>query len=610
MALELPAAPAHVAPVVPSHLLLPCDAPWAPPAAKRRALAPPGAGGAWTEPAPLAGLPAGRRPPPPLAWISAGGAPYFPSRPSPTGSAASDEACTSTGALPLGAGSGAAKRPRLSIGSQCALPPPLASAGPVSPPSRAASVDGAADTEAALGLLAEPSSAGGPDLLEKMRIAHELLTHRDRLQPSQLQCVLRHLQALCAAASVDQLMTPHAQHDARGMDAASPTGSGGSDSAATGHRRGSATGMGPAGEGAAPRPTPSCEREQEREQERRVSGSGAETEAARRRSSGAGRGPGSPSSSSSSSHTAQRGGDPRPTTSTLSGPPPSRRQGPASAAGGAVEHACPPPHFAPNRPPPHHYRPPQYPHPLAPPYPHALPHPIPAPRLPRRGLSWSHSRESLEVNNAAGLPAQRSPSITQPAASDPKPADSTGGAPSSAPPMPRPLAMPRSLPRPALVPRQPLPGPRGEAAAAEGGASSAAALLAALAQHVRSRPTQGGLRQMPPAPFPAGPDGALAAPPAGGRAKRPAAPFPPAPELAAVGVHPSLMAGGRMNAPRLVPGWAGGPPPYGVHPRAVPYGAARGQHGVLNAAPDPYVTLRLAEHKAPGSKAPAAGKGR
>ncbi|GLI63105.1 hypothetical protein VaNZ11_006009 [Volvox africanus] len=63
-----------------------------------------------------------------------------------------------------------------------------------------------ADPAACLSMMAQSPSKGGPDLLEKMRIAETLLMHRDKLSPQLVQLVIKQLAVLCQSASVDDLV--------------------------------------------------------------------------------------------------------------------------------------------------------------------------------------------------------------------------------------------------------------------------------------------------------------------------------------------------------------------------------------------------------------------
>ncbi|GIL77913.1 hypothetical protein Vretimale_6557 [Volvox reticuliferus] len=71
-----------------------------------------------------------------------------------------------------------------------------------------AEVSQAADADPAmcLSMMAQSPSKGGPDLLEKMRIAETLLMHRDKLSPQLVQMVIKQLAVLCQSASVDDLV--------------------------------------------------------------------------------------------------------------------------------------------------------------------------------------------------------------------------------------------------------------------------------------------------------------------------------------------------------------------------------------------------------------------
>ncbi|GIL50096.1 hypothetical protein Vafri_6400 [Volvox africanus] len=85
-----------------------------------------------------------------------------------------------------------------------------------------------ADPAACLSMMAQSPSKGGPDLLEKMRIAETLLMHRDKLGPQLVQLVIKQLAVLCQSASVDDLVARMAKPE-KGIVAASngtaPSGS-------------------------------------------------------------------------------------------------------------------------------------------------------------------------------------------------------------------------------------------------------------------------------------------------------------------------------------------------------------------------------------------------
>eukprot|EP00198_Chlamydomonas_reinhardtii_P006998 XP_001696334.1 predicted protein [Chlamydomonas reinhardtii] len=180
---------------------------------------------------PLAG-----RPQPMRALSPAGAAWQHPTalRVSPTGSGASDGPCF----LAVGAdvsGAAAAVRPaadRRTRSTPCSPSPSPSAAGTDSESEQQLLEDPAA----CVSRVVQSPSKGGPGLLEKMKLAQVLLTHREALNPEQVQMVVQHLSSVLQSADAQQLarqvaaqqLRPHHQHhqdlaDARHQGARQPT---------------------------------------------------------------------------------------------------------------------------------------------------------------------------------------------------------------------------------------------------------------------------------------------------------------------------------------------------------------------------------------------------
>ncbi|KAG2430683.1 hypothetical protein HYH02_013680 [Chlamydomonas schloesseri] len=143
-----------------------------------------------------------------------------PLRVSPTGSGASDGPCSLTGGAGL-SGTASAFRPapeRLGRSPPCSPSPSPSAAGTDSDAEQQQLL--LEDPATCVSRIVQSPSKGGPGLLEKMKLAQVLLTHRDMLNPEQVQMVVTHLSTVLQSADAQQLarqaaaqQRPHHHHD-------------------------------------------------------------------------------------------------------------------------------------------------------------------------------------------------------------------------------------------------------------------------------------------------------------------------------------------------------------------------------------------------------------